>query len=152
MHLRNVIGAVALAVFVGCSGGGEAKVATVPVKGKLYVDDKPFGPALIQLTPEPADPKIPVVNGYVKQDGSFQLKTYKEGDGAPIGKFKVILTMDPLNVGSLPAVQPTVVEVAKPSGSNEVQLDIKLASTGEQSMSPLPRPGQEGGRTGGPFQ
>lgn len=118
---------------------------TVPVAGKLTVDDKPFGPALIQLTPEPANEKMPVVNGYVKQDGSFQLQTYKEGDGAPAGKYKVVLTMDPMSPGNVPAVKSLIVEVAKPSGSQVANLDIKFESSGGEMGSPLPQPGKEGG-------
>jgi hypothetical protein len=142
MNFRRLTLIATAALILGC-GGGDSKVATVPVKGKLYVDDKIFGPALMQLTPEPPDPKIGVVNGYVKKDGSFQLQTYKEGDGAPVGKYRVVLSMDPLNMGSVPPVKPLTVEVTKSSGT----LDIKLESTGGEMVSPLPPPGQEGGRT-----
>ena len=144
MNLRKLtVVAVAVLLF-GCGKGGEPQVALVPVNGKLYLDDKAFGPALMQLVSEPPDPKIPVVNGYVKQDGSFQLQTYKEGDGAPVGKYKVVLSMDPMAPGNVPAVKPLIVEV-KPSGSGAVQLDIKLESSGGEMGSPLPKPGQEGG-------
>src|SRR5262245_62870284 len=132
MLLRALTLVVVPALLFGC-GGGERKVATVPVKGTLYVDDKPFGPALMQLTIDPPDAKIPVVNGYVKPDGSFELKTYTDGDGAPPGKYKVVLMMDPMAPGNLPTVQPATVEVAKSSGSAPAQLDVKLQSSGTET-------------------
>ena len=144
--MRRLVWAGFVLIGVGCGAAGEPQVPIFPVKGTLYIDDKAFGPALLQLSPEPPDPKIPVVNGYVKQDGKFELQTYKPGDGAPAGTFNVVLSADPMAPGNFPTVRPATVSITKPSGSGPVQLDIKLQSSGEGMASPLPMPGFEGGR------
>lgn len=128
-------------VFVTCGCGGSnapAKLALVKVTGKLFVDDKPFGPALLQLMVEPANPQVPVINGYVKQDGTFELQTYEPGDGAPEGNYTVVLAMDPMAPGNFPVTKPQTAAIKKGSGS----LEIKLESTGETTSSPFVIPGR----------
>jgi hypothetical protein len=141
-----------LTIVCGCSGPTEKRLPTVPTKGTLQIDGKAFGPCLLQLTIDPAKEDMPVVNGYVKADGTFALKTYVEGDGAPAGTYQVRLNVDPMSPGvAIPVIKPTTVQVAKPSDGKELVLDIKLEGTGSgETVSPLPMPGQEGrAQTGG---
>ncbi len=147
MNLRNLVVVVAAAVLLGC-GRGEVRLATVPVKGTLYLDDKVFGPAVLQLTPEPPNEAMPVVNAFVKKDGTFEMKTYADGDGAPVGKYNIILSRDAIEMGPVPATKPLTVEVMEMPGKGVQTLDIKLVSSGGDMISPLPPPGQEGGRRG----
>jgi len=122
---------------IGCGGGaGEGRVPTIPVKGKLFVDGKPLGPVLMNLSCNPPNEKIPVINAYVKADGTFVLKTYEDGDGAPEGKYDVRLTMDPMSPGNVPQIKPATVEIKKPA-SGTLDLEVKLEGTG-QMVSPLP--------------
>jgi len=147
MNLRNLIVVAIAALLLGC-GSREPRLATIRVQGTLYLDDKVFGPALLQLTPDPPNESMPVVNAYVKKDGSFELRTYKDGDGAPAGKYNVILSMDPIAMGPVPATKRMTVDVAEMPGTSVQTIDVKLESSGGEMISPLPPPGQEGGRRG----
>lgn len=134
---RAIAGLALLCLAVGCGGGkGEARIPTIPVKGKLLVDGKPAGPVLMNLSSNPPNEKIPVINAYVKADGTFVLKTYEDGDGAPEGKYDVRLTMDPMSPGNVPGVKPATIEIKKPA-SGTLDLEVKLEGTG-QMVSPLP--------------
>ena len=141
----GLLAALPAFAILGC-GESEDRLERVPVSGTLLVDGKPHGRVLLQLTPNPPDPARPVVNGYVKEDGSFTLQTYEEGDGAPPGQYEARLTMDPMAPGNVPAAKPKLVEI--PSDQEEVTLELNLESSG-QMVSPLPRPGQEGGKKSG---
>ena len=142
MKLRTLLAAGLVVVLCGCGGSDTAgRLPLVKVKGKLYVDNKPFGPALLQLMVEPASPTVPVINGYVKEDGTFELQTYEPGNGAPEGNYTIVLAMDPMRVGNFPVTKPQTAAVKKGSGP----LEVKLESTGETTNSPFPVPPRGGG-------
>lgn len=139
--MRRTLLVVGLMFTCGCGGSTEPdKLPLVKVSGKLLVDGKPFGPALLQLMVAPANPKVPVINGYVKQDGTFELQTYAPGDGAPEGNYSIVLAMDPMAPGNFPVTKPQTATINKASSS----LEIKLESTGETTSSPFPVPGHGG--------
>ena len=139
MTIRTLTVLAAALLACGCGKQvDEKRVATVPVSGKLLVDGKPFGPALLMLTLNPPNVEVPSVNGYVKGDGTFELKTYQDGDGAPAGSYNVTLTMNPSAMGPVPQVKPATVEIKTPD-SGSLALDVNLESTGQMS-SPLPPP------------
>jgi hypothetical protein len=63
---------------------------TFPVSGVVTVDGKPPGsPISISVHDEKGiDPDDPSVSSaLVKNDGSFTLSTYQDGDGVPVGKY-----------------------------------------------------------------
>jgi hypothetical protein len=64
-----------------------------PVKGQLFVNDKPAAGAFVLFVPvnEPADAKDPRPGAEVGEDGSFALSTYGENDGAPAGEYVVVV-------------------------------------------------------------
>ena len=127
----------------GCGGGDEGsadKVAVVPVKGTLYLDDKPHGPASLSLTPTGGKTGTgvarPQVGGAVNADGTFSLSTYGENDGAAPGDYEVALAAvsDPgsmeaslaaMNGEGAPATEPLTITI--PEGGSE-SLEIKLVS------------------------
>lgn len=89
-----VLSAVGLLVTAsGCPKGGAA-YKTAPVKGKVVYNGQPVTSGSIHLQPvavqgaAASNPGQPA-NGQVQSDGTFVLSTYKEGDGAVIGKHKV---------------------------------------------------------------
>lgn len=154
------------AVLAGCGGDDRNLLPRTPVQGTLYVDDKPYGPAKLTLTPVPADGSRPVVSGIVAEDGTYSLSTYsiadEEPDGAPPGEYQIGFALDALNPGrGTPALKSGSNTVTVPDNTDAdepVKLDIKLASTGRES-SPLAggripstanTPGRPGGMGMGP--
>lgn len=84
---------LALAALPLCSCGGRPydPVPLYPAEGRLLVNGEPAAGAEVRLHPvaPPAqgDPLVPVAR--VGEDGSFELTTYEEGDGAPTGEYAV---------------------------------------------------------------
>jgi hypothetical protein len=70
-------------ILAGC-GGGSDLLPTAPVSGTLAYEGKPVAKGAIHFHP----PKGQTANGVV-EDGKFTLTTYKEGDGAIVGKHRV---------------------------------------------------------------
>ena len=117
---------------LGCGGGGGSgkQLPTVPVSGKLMVDGKPTGNCSIIFTPltDDSDPdKLlrKTASASVAADGSFTLRTYKDGDGAIPGKYTVTIASDPANsvdMKPVPGVFAGDVEIKKDSSPLEVAL------------------------------
>jgi len=82
-----------LATAIGCSKGGAA-YRTAPVKGKVIYNGQPVTSGGIRLQPiavpgaSESNPGKPA-GGEVRSDGTFVLSTYKDGDGAVVGRHKV---------------------------------------------------------------
>ena len=135
MRILTTMSCLLLVIVVGCSGSGSGKprVPTIPVSGKLQMDGKPFGPCTITFQPNPLtkDGKSPL--GNVKKDGTFELRTYVAGDGAPEGNYDVLLLPDAMEGPPVPMFKPKAVEVKKP-GSGKLQINIDLESTGPAKM------------------
>lgn len=128
-----------LAALVGC---GKSKHEAVPVKGTLYIDGKPFGPASISLQPEDAESGLPGAGGTVAKDGSFTLKTSEGAEGAVAGKYKVSISEDVMEAGNpIPVVEPASVEIKNPSDGGTVTLEIKLKS--RKGAGPQAGPGTD---------
>ena len=113
METRSLFWAVLPAALLaaGCAGGGTAQ--PVKVRGVVKLDDKPIEGAMVVFLP--ADSKSGHnAQGVTRGDGSFQLSTYRDGDGALPGEYKVVVQY---NEG-----------VAAPAGN-----DMKSAMTGMQA-------------------
>ncbi|HEX3150569.1 MAG TPA: carboxypeptidase-like regulatory domain-containing protein [Gemmataceae bacterium] len=84
---RSSLAALALC-FLIATGCGPSK--GYPVSGKVLVNGQPAAGAIVVLTPV-SNPgtmdKKP--SGMTKEDGTFELMTFKEGDGAPPGDYLV---------------------------------------------------------------
>ena len=79
---------VALGLFTaGCS----PKAAKVhPVQGRIVVAGKPVARALVTFHPEiPTDEKAIHPSAEVDADGNFRLTSFRSGDGAPEGQYRV---------------------------------------------------------------
>jgi hypothetical protein len=70
-----------------CTSCGNGRVPVYPVTGKVLMGGKPLPRATLVFHPTGDSPLHPV--GTVDDDGSFQLTTYDQGDGAPAGKYQV---------------------------------------------------------------
>jgi hypothetical protein len=76
-----------LVLTAGCSGSG-----TVKVKGIVTLDGQPLSGATVTF--EPVGQGHPA-GGITAQDGVFRLTTYRTGDGALPGEYRVTVALPP---------------------------------------------------------
>lgn len=84
-HLRAAVVAVALLGLTGCGGP-----SLYPVRGKVVWENGVEARELVGglVVCESEEVKVGA-RGEIQKDGSFELSTYKPGDGALLGKHKV---------------------------------------------------------------
>ncbi len=84
-----VLAVVLLASCWGCgSNAGPYAGKTVPVKGKVTYKGKPLTQGEILFEPDSGRE----ANGNIQPDGTFELSTFKAGDGAVPGKHRVAVS------------------------------------------------------------
>ncbi|WZO98840.1 hypothetical protein EP7_000431 [Isosphaeraceae bacterium EP7] len=115
---RRVVGLTMLlasVAVVGCSKG-PARLAVVPVTGKVTFKGVPPDGALVVFHPTKPLPKqeggleTPDPSGQVKPDGTFQLTTYDGNDGAPEGDYAVTIQWyKPVKSGADTKAGPNVI-------------------------------------------
>jgi hypothetical protein len=84
-------GRALLAAGLAClllAGCGESRLPTAPVQGKVLYNGKPLEFGAVRFQPELGPP----ASGFIQPDGTFELSTYKKGDGAIIGQHQVAIT------------------------------------------------------------
>lgn len=79
-----------LVAWVGCSKATHFELPVIPVSGKVLLDGQPLSDAMVILVPYPSAVagQLPA-RGATNADGEFQATTYRNGDGAAVGKYKV---------------------------------------------------------------
>ena len=91
-HAGAVLGLVVLvwgAISFGRGQGGPERLVVHPVAGELRFEEQPASGATIL---HPQDPSIPVrPRATVHADGTFEVTTYRPGDGAPAGRYKATI-------------------------------------------------------------
>lgn len=83
---------LALAICVGCNSDQKA---TAPARGIVTVDGRPMGFGRVQFSPVSTGDALnagKAAFGFINEDGTFSLTTYKEGDGATIGGHRVLIS------------------------------------------------------------
>lgn len=93
----------ALVLAVSIAGCGSSKPETVPAGGKVAYR-KSTVPAGALVVFHPVDPAVEKLIGgkpfaKVKDDGTFELSTFGEGDGAPPGDYGVTIDWRPAAKG-----------------------------------------------------
>jgi hypothetical protein len=76
-------------LFASCSRSD--RVAVSPVRGQVFAaSNEPAAGALVVFHPVEADaePTLRPV-AYVDEEGNFELTTYEQGDGAPLGEYAI---------------------------------------------------------------
>ena len=75
-------------LFAGCGGDGFEKLPLYPASGTVEMDGKPFGPVSLRFEPQEQGGRgfVATVDATGKIDA---VTTYKVGDGAPVGTYKV---------------------------------------------------------------
>src|SRR5690606_23721196 len=76
--------------------GREERPATFPVRGELFVHAQPAVGAVVILHPVPpaAHPALwpaGYPRGYVSEDGSFTVRLFDDQEGAPAGKYELLV-------------------------------------------------------------
>jgi hypothetical protein len=90
-HRIGLFLAIVVPLF-GC-GCTSDKRPLYPVEGQVFVEKKPAPGAIVWLHPVDAtDAQLPKPHGKVDKDGSFRLGTYSSADGAPAGKYRVLIS------------------------------------------------------------
>lgn len=101
---------VALLCVVNVSCGGDAPTTRLyPVHGKVTYQGQPAEGAVVSLQPEGTAPLTkqgnPIVPmGVAGEDGTFSIASTGFGDGAPEGKYKVLISWRPSS--KIPAAKP----------------------------------------------
>jgi hypothetical protein len=81
---------VGLTVSLGSCRRGDSPV--FPATGKVLYKGKPAEGARVTFVPlTDSDPKKPKPGGQVESDGTFRLSTYASYDGAPPGRYAVLI-------------------------------------------------------------
>jgi hypothetical protein len=120
-------------LFAGCGGGGIEKLPLYPASGTVQMDGKPFGPVSLRFEPETAGGRgfVATVDATGKIDA---VTTYKVGDGAPVGTFKVTVFSSMGASKQFPAkyenakTTPLKVIIADITGEGANAMDIQLDS------------------------
>ena len=87
-RLRLIV-ALPLLFIVGCGPAGQVRV--YPVKGKVTFNGKPMaGGGAISFVPL-VNQKGKTAGGEIKPDGTYEMSTYKPGDGSMVGEFRVVI-------------------------------------------------------------
>jgi hypothetical protein len=77
-----------------------------PVNGTVLYNGKPVPKGTVLFTPVGSGP---TATGELNQDGTYRLTTYKPGDGALIGEYRVtVMAMDPVQ-GDPPISPPPLI-------------------------------------------
>ena len=80
--------AILALALASCSREGRPPV--YPVRGTVTFQKRPATKAVVVLRPvAPGGPKDVLPRGEVGPDGSFQIGTFADGDGAPAGEYAV---------------------------------------------------------------
>lgn len=121
-------------LLAGCIGGdGFEKVPVYPASGTVQMDGKPFGPVSLRFEPEEEGGRGFVAT--VDSAGKFSsVTTYKVGDGAPKGTYKVTVFSSMGSSKQFPAkyenakTTPLKVIIADITGEGANAMDIQLDS------------------------
>jgi hypothetical protein len=81
-----------LAVSLGCSGGSGNHRPTRPVKVSVVYKGSPVADATVTFISEEGQPEA--AYGRTDAQGVAKMKTYEEGDGAVLGKQKVVINKE----------------------------------------------------------
>ncbi len=82
-----------LLAITGCGEEEFARLNVHPVEGKLIYDSGSPEGAIVTLHPENASLDSLRPSAKVASDGSFKITTYQNGDGAPVGTYKVTVQL-----------------------------------------------------------
>ncbi len=81
-------------LITGCGDDGEfSRLNVYPVEGKVTFKGSPADGAIVTLHPTQDSLSALRPSGKIGTDGSFKITTYEQGDGAPVGSYKVTVQL-----------------------------------------------------------
>lgn len=150
-------GPVVLLLLLGAAGCASK---LQPVRGKVvFPDGKPLTEGLVVFEPEQQGNSPISARGEIQADGSYQLSTYKPGDGALPGKYRVLVApKNDLNDADKPRQPPPFdprymafdssgLEFEVQSGANEFPIELTRGSTKPQRNAERPTPNATQGQS-----
>jgi hypothetical protein len=109
--------------FPGCGNAPPQAPPTLPVKGKVTFKGKPVTKGAVTFEPDGMGKEA---HGDIQPDGTFELTTYKPGDGAVPGTHRVAVSYAgktiPLKYTN---VASSKVEVEVTEGKTDYTIDLK---------------------------
>jgi hypothetical protein len=130
VHMAAVATVALSSSLLGCGSSEDFTVA--PVKGKVLCQGKPVAEGLVQFAPvgtestssnKAARPGKSGA-GMINPDGTFEISTYEMGDGAVVGKCKVLAgPSDPTKPWACKLPGPIEFEVQPGVNSIVIELD-----------------------------
>ena len=133
------IAAVALLCLLGAAGCGSG---LYPVRGKVtYPDGKPVTEGMVVFESKSEEARV-TARGEIQSDGSFALSTHKPGDGAPAGKYRVLVAPknDP-NAVDRPAGPPPFDPRYADFNKSKLEFEVTPAGPNEFAIQ-VTRPGR----------
>ena len=93
MRQRLLFCFVSLMAIIPSSCGNDGRLKVYPLKGQLFVDEKPAAKAFVYIhLTEGSNPSGVRPYAQVDDNGTFAFSTYVQGDGVPTGDY--ILTFE----------------------------------------------------------
>jgi hypothetical protein len=123
----GLLGCGFLGVSLGCGGSAATQVTVVPAKGKVTVKGQPGANLVLSFIPKQGTPVRPTA--ITTSDGSFEVHTYKSGDGGPEGEYKVAVTVQ---------VDPTLSESKKEEMAAQLAADARKIPAPYQKAETTP--------------
>ncbi len=90
----TILLAIACGLLAGCGSDEEVRPPLQPVQGVLTINNRPAEGAMLVLHPangEGFDSRMTRPRAVVGADGRFHVTTYQDGDGAPVGDYRVAI-------------------------------------------------------------
>ncbi len=120
----NIGLALALICLIGCGGPQMARV-----KGRVTCNGKPVAQAHVAFDPVPSSEKDREPGkgstGFTDDDGNYILSTYKNFDGAQVGKHRVTISLDDTNPARCARKKEIQLEVAISENVHNIELADK---------------------------
>jgi hypothetical protein len=128
----------------GCSGGGEDKIGkTIPVSGKVTVDDQPLAAGTVNFVPDEGKQNKSQITGFgMIKDGDYSLScgtAELTKPGVPPGWYKVVIqTNVPVGMAqtttrpgsTTPEMVPAAAIAAKFTDAKRTTLEIEVKEGG----------------------
>jgi hypothetical protein len=118
----------------GC--GGESLPPTYPITAVVRMDGQPFGPCMVMLHPTAGSTGRAAV-GVVSADGKVEFTSFKKGDGATAGEYKVTVRSHvsgappkPIPADFQSEAKTTLRITVAATGTNEAAFDLVAGKGG----------------------
>ena len=144
---------LSIPLLIGCSDGRPSRV---PVSGKVYYQDQPLKSGFVRFIPPGDRP----ATARIQPDGSFQLETFEEFDGAVLGQHVVtVIAIDESKPGTFKSLipscyndqttSPLTEEITGPTDTVEIRLIADVVAVKRRTSAIASRPNPQPKPTGG---